>query len=513
MRIFCESKLEINAVDIQNQHLQKYSDTINAKLMNEAKELLEKYWGYLALLIWIAVAVALDLVRLNPFAIDEEAAKGLLLTWTVSDNIVNPIVVFGLPDFRALLYIPVGTYWPGSLLAAKILSLTIAFIAVSLLYKWAKRTSSQETALIASALLLVSPALITQVDSMSAGPYIIMGFALGVWLDNAYRKNEKYFGGWYFSQMLWVAILSTLHPIALAYPLVIAWNWYKNPHATKKSRHMFVGLFITITFALLLRMGWHNFEAFQNPIEFFATSLQGAIIWSEADISWWPGIIAALLLALVIMIDLKNISKDVLSQMIIVCLALGIIMPDSSWAFIGITFLIYRGTHHLIQYNQSKNKQSTLGQRGVVFAIAFIVCAFFMLQDKYHVLTIKHAILAPEDELIQSLMAIAEDDSKPFRIASQWPGRTMLATKRDVYPLPPAIDDREEMLEAIQSVTHLAFNPYDPKNKALSDAIANLGSETETHGLLKAGAIIEVRNHNVKLSTQQRLDQQDDVKE
>ena len=481
--------------------------------MNRTNELLEKYWGYIALLVWIGAAVALDLVRLNPFAIDEEAAKGLLLTWTVSDNIVNPIVIFGLPDFRALLYIPIGTYWPGSLLAAKIMSLTVAFLAVSLLYRWARRNSDSETALIASALLLISPALITQVDSMGAGPYIVLGFALGVWLDNAYRNGKKYFGGWYFSQMLWVAILSTLHPIALAYPLVIAWNWYKNPHATKKSRHMFVGLGIAIALSLLLRGGWHDFNVFENPIEHLAVALQGAIVWSAEDIRWWPGIIASLLLALVVVIDFKSISEDLLSQMLIVCAAFGLVMPDSSWAFVCITFLIYRGTYHLIQFNQSRKKSGLIGQRGIVFTAAFIVCAFFMLQDKYHALTIKHALLDPEDELIQSLMVEAEDNSKAFRVASQWPARTMLATKRDVLPLPPALDDREEMLEAINSVTHIAFDPYNPKNKPLADAISNLGGETETLQLLKAGVIIEVRNHNVRLSTQQRLDQQDQEKE
>ena len=46
--------------------------------MNQTNELFEKYWGYAALVLWIAAAVSLDLVRLNPFAIDEEAAKGLL---------------------------------------------------------------------------------------------------------------------------------------------------------------------------------------------------------------------------------------------------------------------------------------------------------------------------------------------------------------------------------------------------------------------------------------------------
>jgi len=477
--------------------------------MNQLNTHIEKYWGYLALLAWIGIAVGLQLVRQSPFAIDEEAARGLLLTWTVADNVVNPIVMFGLPDFRALLYLPVGTYWSGNLLAIKILSLIIAFIAVTMLYKWCRRTSEHETAIIASALILISPIMISQVDSLSAGPFILLGFTLGVWLDNAYRNNEKYFGGWYFTQMLWVAILTTLHPIALAYPLAIAWRWLRQPHEFKKSTHIYVGLAIAVILSLLIRMGWNNVALFENPVEVLATALQGSIVWSAADIKWIPGIIAGLVLTILLVADFKNLSKDLLSQMLLVSILLGIVMPDESWALLCMVLIIYRGTHYLIKFNQSRNKTSLIGQRGIVAIVFLFVSLFFMLEDKNHSLTIRHAILAPEDELIQSLAAEATNDSAPFRAASQWPGRSMLATKRDVLPLPPEIDDPEHMLAAVQSLTHIAFNPFDPEYKPLSNAISGLGGATETLGLFKAGVILKVREHNVEMTTHQRLAQED----
>ena len=476
--------------------------------MDQIRIIFEKYWGYFALFAWIGLAISLDLVRSSPFGLDEEAARGILFTWTIADNVVNPIIIFGVPDFRALLYAPIGAYWSGNLLVAKIMSLVIAFLAISMLYRWARRTCSGETALIASALLIISPILISQVDSLSAAPYILLGFAIGAWLDRAYRKNDNYFGGWYFSQMIWAAILTTLHPIALAYPAAIAWSWYKNPHDIKKSRHIYVGLAIATILALLIHGIWRDITFFGNPIEVLATALQGSIIWSAEDIIMAPGIIAAGLLAILISIDFKAFKTDLLGQMLLLSILIGLAMPDTNWALISITFVLYRGIHHLVNQNQKRHKNGFIGQQGLVLVFAMIISSYFMLQDKNHALTIKHAILAPVDALLQSLMAESADLSKPFIVATQWPGRTMIATKRDAFPLPPGFEDSEQMLKALKSVTHLAFDPFSEKNKPLADAIGNLGGETETLALLKGGAIVSVRNHTVQLTTQQRLAQQ-----
>lgn len=481
--------------------------------MDQIKTIFEKYWGYFALFAWIGLAISLDLVRSSPFGLDEEAARGILFTWTIADNVVNPIVIFGVPDFRALLYAPIGAYWSGNLLAAKIMSLVIAFLAITMLYRWARRTCSGETALIASALLIISPSLISQVDSLSAGPYILLGFALGAWLDQAYRKTDKVFGGWYFLQMIWVAILSTIHPIALAYPLAIAWSWWKNPHENKKSRHVYVGLAIATILAVLIHGIWRDVSFFGNPIEVLATALQGSIIWSAADLVMAPGLITAAILLIVIVIDFKAFKTDLLGQILLLSIFLGLIMPDKNWALISIAFLLYRGIHHLTNYNQKRHKNGFLGQQGLILGAALIISTFFMLQDKNHALTIKHAILDPVDALLQSLMVEAADTSKPFIVATQWPGRAMIATKRDAFPLPPGFDDSEKMLKALKSVTHLAFDPFQEKNKPLANAIANLGGETETLALLKGGAIISVRNHNVELTTQQRLALQEKEKQ
>jgi len=473
--------------------------------MDQIKELVSKQWGFLALGAWIALAINLDLIRVSPFALDEEASRALLLIWTVADNVVNPIVIFGVPDFRALLFAPIGAYWPGNLFAAKILGLVISFIAVAMLYKWACKKTDRDTALISSALLIISPALIIQTDSLSAGPYLLLGFAIGAWLDAAYRKTDAYFGGWYFLQLLWIAITTTIHPLALAYPAAIAWSWYKNPHSFKKSRHIFVGIAIATILAMLIHGFWRNIVFFGNPIESLSIALQGAIIWTKEDIRWIPGIICAALLVAVIILDFKNLQDDLLTKILISGIFIGAFIPDTSWALLCITLVLYRGIFFLSSYNQKFSKNSFAGKKGLLTVVILVTSSYFMFQDKNHALTIRHAILAPVDQLIQSLMVEANDREKPFIVATQWLGRTMIATKRDAFPLPPVNDDPEELLKSIKSVTHLAFDPYTEKNKPLADALGKLGGETETIALVKAGAIVAVRNNNVELTTQQRL--------
>ena len=65
-------------------------------------------WGILAMIVWGGVILALGLVRFTPYGLDEGAARGLLLNWSIVDAIANPVVIFGLPDLRALFFVPPG---------------------------------------------------------------------------------------------------------------------------------------------------------------------------------------------------------------------------------------------------------------------------------------------------------------------------------------------------------------------------------------------------------------------
>src|SRR3569832_2365012 len=116
--------------------------------------LLNRYWGIIVLLIWGGALLGLGLLRTAPYGLDEGAARGLLLIWSIFDKIVNPIVTLGIPDFRALLFIPLGAYWPGSPPAAKTTTAELATNAVTKPNRRSSRTADAEAALIASTQLL-----------------------------------------------------------------------------------------------------------------------------------------------------------------------------------------------------------------------------------------------------------------------------------------------------------------------------------------------------------------------
>jgi len=468
------------------------------------KHYFENYWGFIALGLWVGACLLFDLVRLDAYGLDEQAARGLLLNWSVSDNIVSPIVVFGVPDFRALLFLPVGIYWAGNMLAAKIFSLVICFTGIALLYNWAKRQDSKESALISASIFAISPVVIWQVDQIGAAPFLLMAFAVGAWLDQAYRAKPRYFGGWYFAQMLMVAIAITIHPIALAYPLALVWTWWRNGDEHKSSRHLYIGLAISSLIALAISNGWQNINWFNNPIQTLAQALEGSVMVNNAKVHWVSGLIITMLLIPLVIIDKNYLVKSLLGKMLLIALFIGLATGDQVWATFAFVILIFRWVAVLIRASENSSKDSLLGQRGLLIACCFIATTAFMLEAKAHAVSNKLQLLNAEDELIEKMVTIASDNDKPFRALSQWPARTMLATKRDVFPLeflPTAIDKIgvEGFLTALHSYTHIVLAPNQAQNKVLNDRLSSFTHEMETLGVFSGGVIIEVRNHTVEL--------------
>src|SRR3569832_931714 len=256
--------------------------------------LLNRYWGIIVLLIWGGALLGLGLLRTAPYGLDEGAARGLLLIWTIFDKIVNPIVTLGIPDLRALLFIPLGAYWPGSLIAAKVFTLALAFAAVTLLYRWSSRTADTEAALIASALLLISPQFINEIDSIDTGVYLLLAFALGAWLNGAHRRSQRAFSGWFFLQLLWVGITITLQPAGLAYPMIPAWAWHKVPLDPRRKRQLWMGLVLVTAVTLAIRGGLTTIEWGINPLMSLAQAHQ-SVIGVAAPTCLVGGLFAALL--------------------------------------------------------------------------------------------------------------------------------------------------------------------------------------------------------------------------
>jgi len=452
----------------------------------------DRYWGILVLLAWGAGLLFFGLIRFEPYGLDEGAARGLILNWSIADGVLNPIVTLGIPDFRALLFIPLGLYWSGSIIAAKVYTMLLAFLAVTLLYHWNMKHADRESAIIGCALLLVLPLFINQIDAIAIGIYLLLTFGVALSIDNRYRKIKRPLGGWYFIQLLWVGLTITMHPMGLAYPLALAWRWHKDPIDERQKQHLYIGLVLVVGTILIMRGGWQNVDWLVNPLLSLSQAFQ-AITHVTGSPNWFLGGIFAIALVYILWRDRRFLLSNLLGSILLFAIVIGLSAAESSWALLVITLVFLRGAYHLLRFNQAIGQVGLLRTRGIVIGMIFVISTASMIMDKNRIRAITELQVSQQDKLIRSLAQAAEDPDIPFQIASQWPGRTMIASKRHTFPLPPAEGkNSEEFLESITGITHLIFDPYDPDNEALARQIAVLAGYTKTAELNAEGVIVEV---------------------
>jgi hypothetical protein len=79
------------------------------------------------------------------------------------------------------------------------------------------------------------------------------------------------------------------------------------------------------------------------------------------------------------------------------------------------------------------------------------------------------------------------------RVASQWPGRTMIACRCSALPLPPASEDETLFLANLKGTQFVVFDPLDPVNRDLSRSFAMLGgARAETLALQPGGVLLQL---------------------
>jgi hypothetical protein len=459
---------------------------INGLLMAYA----QRYWGFIALAAWGGVVLGVDLVRFSTAHLDESSARALLLTWSLVQSIATPIPIAGLPDLRAMLLIPAAIYWPGSLVAAKVFSLLVGFGAASLLYRWSSRTAGRETALIASALLLICPLTLKQIDAIGAGPFLLLAFGLSGILDRRYRASKRLFGGWYFSQMLLVAFCVSLHPAGLAYPLSLAWGWLREPLERRHQIFLYIGLVLACLFVPMFHVGWVAPQWLIDPL----APLSGMFSGLPTGMAHTPrliGLVPGLLLLFLLALDYRLLTTDLVGRTLLLATLGGLAMADSAWAVVALSLLLYRGTYFLILLNE-KVAPGFLGQRGIVMLCLFLLATFFMVADKTYARVIRTPILTPQDRLIQSLAEDYADPKHPIHVASQWPGRTMIVCKCYVLPLPPAARDGATLVKNLGVVSYLVFDHKDPANRPLEKNLSELSGVAETLQVTYGGVIVKI---------------------
>lgn len=465
-----------------------------------------RYWGYLSLSLW-GVAI-LFLLRSDLYNLNEGSAKSLLLVWSIADQVAASVVTFGAPDLRALLFLPVAFLWTGNVFAAKVFTTLLLAYAIWLLYLWNRHSVNAESALIASGLLIISPLMLEQIDTLSPGIYLLPAFAFGAWLNVEYRLNPRPGGGWYFAQLLVSAFSVSLHPIGLAYPLALLWSWYSDPLDKKQQKYFFVGVSFVVLFTLLMLRGWNYVEWFQNPIKSLATTILGSSLGNEISaVSWVVGGLMLAGLVIVVIKQYRNLWSDFTGRTFLIGLTLGVTTSDSAWGIIALSFILYFGIPLLLQLHHVRTGKGFVQQRGLMMLFIIILSTVFMRADKSHYQIRQSGFLSDEDQLIHILAEeaenarkIAEEDKSGktpvlLRVASQWPSRTMIACKCDTLPLPPAAQDPQTQLTMLHSITHLLFNPRQANNAALARNLSILGGGViETIALQPGGVLLHFKN-------------------
>lgn len=472
-------------------------------MKNRLSQIPQRYWAYLALLIW--GGACLLLLNKSSYGIDEGAAQALLLTWSVVDNVVSSVVTLGFPDFRAVLLAPVGFLWTGNLLAAKIFTILVMAVAAWAVHSWRRRSGESESALLATGLLLISPLVFDQIDTISVGPYLLFVFAIGAWSDLKYRELPQAFGGRYFLQMLLCLVSITLHPAGFAYPLALFWRWYKDPVNKKQQHYFFAGIIFTVLLALVLTMGWSHVTWFSNPFRGLSAALLGPghnkVL--ETD-RWFSGIGILAILFLVVWKQASRLWTDFLGRIFLLALVIGMLTGDETLGMFALATCLYWGTPLLLQ-RETEFSGGFWQQRGIVLVLIMVISTTYMMIDKSHYQGMLAGQLAPSDGLIKAYVDSIESTTsdqqkqnsapdKAIRIASQWPARTMLACRCDTLPLPPAAKDEQALFSMLQGVKYLMFDPHDPANHSLSRNLAMMDAgKVETVTLQRGGVIVEIK--------------------
>ncbi|MDE2423093.1 MAG: hypothetical protein KGN31_02660 [Betaproteobacteria bacterium] len=468
----------------------------------------QKLQGTFLLALWV-IAVFF-LFRHTSLALDEGAAKALLLDWSIGDQVASSVVTLGLPDLRVLTWIPLGFLWPGQVIAAKVMTLVLFAHAIYLLYLWHIANKQEETALLACGLALIAPLTIQQIDQLNPGVMLFITMVYGAYLDRAYRSAPRLFGGNFFAQLLLILFATSLHPMGVAYGLAVFYGWYKESSLGKLHQRSFlVGSFITLLMGILLRWGWREISFGLNPFPAAAGVFLGHPLDVVLNLKMaLLGLIAILLAVLFLISERKVIVTNQLSLSLSLALVIGVVSSDYNWGFMVLMFILNVGFPWILKPREALLQHGFFVQRGWLWILLLVIGTTFLHTDRNQYYLSKGNVLSNQDQLIQTLSddvdlirKVSDENSvraPKIRVASQWPARTMIACRCDVLPLPPVTAKPEQELALIKGITHIVFVPNENKNLGLTQNLSMLGDRIETVSLQPGGVILHVKQSDQK---------------
>jgi hypothetical protein len=200
-----------------------------------------------------------------------------------------------------------------------------------------------------------------------------------------------------------------------------------------------------------------------------------------------------------------NLWADFLGRILLFALMIGLLTGDEIFGIVALVICLYWG-FPLMLHKSANSQRSFWGQRGMVLLLAVVISTTFMIIDKAYYQLLPMGYLSPRDTLIK---ALAEDSGlflidesgqntlapKPIRVASQWPGLTMLACRCDALPLPPNAQNSDALFAMLRGIDYLIFDPRSPKNNSLSLNLATMDAgKSETIALQQGGVIVQIKN-------------------
>jgi hypothetical protein len=463
----------------------------------------QKIQGMALLGLW--VIVVFFTLRHSPLALDEGAAKALLLDWSIGDQVASSVVTLGLPDLRVLTWIPLGFLWPGQVMAAKIVTLLLFAHAIYLLFKWHQSNKQEETALLACGLALFAPLTLQQIDQLNPGLMLFISMVYLAYLDRSYRLAPRLFGGNFFAQLILILFATSLHPMGIALGLSLFYGWYKDGSLGKiHQRSFLIGSLITVLFGVLLRWGWKEINFGLNPFPGAASVFLGQPMDVALNLKVaMLGLLAMCLALLFLISDRKNIVGSIFSRSLAIAVVIGLVSGDYNWGYLLLMFILNVGFPWILKPREVVLQHGFFIQRGWLWLVLLIVSTTYLHTDRNHYFLVKNNLLSNQDQLIQTLSddidlirKISDQKSVPMpkiRVASQWPARTMIACRCDVLPLPPATAKPEQELALIKGITHIVFVPNENKNLGLTQNLSMLGDRVATVSLQPGGVILHVK--------------------
>ncbi len=465
-------------------------------LLKRIPELIQPRHLGLAGLVMLAAAY-MALFRYDAYGIEEGAALGLLLNWSIVHQIASPVALFGIPDLRAIFFIPLDLHWAGSLPSAKVYTMLVLFASALMLYRWYEREQGAEPSMIATALMLLSPVALMQTDSIGSGVYLLFCFIAIGWLLKIMAKSRHALPSWFFLIMLLTAMAVSIHPMGLAVPLALGLRWWLQQKRQGQGLGTMLSLAAVTAIMLFLRWGWYGMpEASSNPLVPLGDILLGTPLLREPG--WGAGLIIADLwiIATGIHVYRHRRSMDAVSLVLVLAGLIGIFHADQAWAFVVWAGVLYLGVPLLIELNSRWGWSGLAGQRGFVLALVLVAATLMMLHDRQYGWASRQHLKSDTDMVIAILEKEAGKLDEPFLAASQWPARTLLACRRDVLPLPPVTNDADSFKKQIQGLTHIAFDPNRPSMHELARQLASLSHEFETLGLLPGGVVLRAKQNS-----------------